>query len=85
MGEGYYAQIAPHLYGGPVGGAAHIQLDVCSPNFLIREGIHTGDGLHADILKEPLQWEHGYITPSTKPGLGGERNDAVLEKHAITT
>ena len=44
MGEAHYAQIAPHLYGGPIGGAANIQLDVCSPNFLIQEGIHTWDG-----------------------------------------
>ena len=84
MGEAYYAQIAPHLYGGPIGGAANIQLDVCSPNFLIQEGIHTWDGFHADILKEPLQWEDGYIIPSTKPGLGIELNEAVLEKHSIT-
>ena len=84
MGEAHYAQIAPHLYGGPIGGAANIQLDVCSPNFLIQEGIHTWDGFHADILKEPLQWEDGYIIPSTKPGLGIELNDAVLERHSIT-
>ena len=83
MGEAHYAQIAPHLYGGPIGGAANIQLDVCSPNFLIQEGIHKWDGFHADILKEPLQWEDGYIIPSTKPGLGVELNDEVLRKHAI--
>ena len=83
MGEAYYAQIAPHLYGGPVGGAANIQLDVCSPNFLIQEGIHKWDGFHAEILEEPLQWENGYIIPSTKPGLGVTLNDEVLRKHAI--
>ena len=83
MGEAHYAQIAPHLYGGPIGGAANIQLDVCSPNFLIQEGIHMWDGFHTDILKEPIQWEDGYIIPSTKPGLGVELNDAVLEKHSI--
>jgi L-alanine-DL-glutamate epimerase-like enolase superfamily enzyme len=35
------------------------------------------------ILKEPIQWENGYIIPSTKPGLGVELNEKVLEKHTI--
>jgi L-alanine-DL-glutamate epimerase-like enolase superfamily enzyme len=84
MAEAYYAQIAPHMYGGPIGGAASIQLDMCSPNFLIQEGIQTWGGFHGDILKEPIQWENGYIIPPTKPGLGVELNEAVLEKHAVT-
>ena len=50
MGEAHYAQIAPHLYGGPIGGAANIQLDVCSPNFLIQEGIHTWGRLSMPIF-----------------------------------
>ena len=82
MAEGYYAQIAPHMWGGPIGGAANIQLDVCSPNFLIQEGIDTMSGFHADILKEPIKWENGYIIPPTTPGLGVELNEEVLAKHA---
>ena len=39
MAEAHYAQIAPHLYSGPVLGAANIQLAACSPNFLVLEGI----------------------------------------------
>ena len=84
MGEAHYATIAPHLYGGPIGGAAAIQLDVCTPNFLIQEGIHTWDGLHADILNEPIRWESGYIVPPAGPGLGVELNERVLLKHAVT-
>ena len=43
MAEAYYAQIAPHLYCGPVVGAANVQLSACSPNFLILESIeHLG-------------------------------------------
>ena len=41
------------------------------------------EGFHTDILKEPIQWEDGYIIPSTKPGLGVELNEAVLEKHSV--
>ena len=62
-------------------GAASIQLDVCSPNFLLQEGIGTWGDFHAEILKEPIQWENGYIIPSTKPGLGVELNEAVVAKY----
>src|SRR6202162_4673957 len=51
MAEAHYAQIAPHLYCGPVVGAANIQLATCSPNFLILEGIKDWGGFHAEILK----------------------------------
>ena len=81
MAEAHYAQIAPHMYIGPVAGAACIQLDVCSPNFLIQEGVETWGGFHAEILKEPIQWENGYIIPPTKPGLGVELNEAVAAKY----
>ena len=37
MAEAHYAQIAPHLYCGPVVGAANIHLAASIPNFLILE------------------------------------------------
>ena len=69
------------MYDSPVVGAAAIQLDVCSPNFLIQEGIATWGGFQAEILKEPIQWKDGYIIPPTKPGLGIELNEEVAAKH----
>jgi 2-dehydro-3-deoxyphosphogalactonate aldolase len=84
MAEAYYAQIAPHLYCGPIAAAADIQLSVCSPNFLIQESIQTWGGFHARILKEPIQWQEGYIIPSAKPGLGVELNEEVAAGHPYT-
>jgi galactonate dehydratase len=81
MAEAHYAQIAPHLWTGPIEGAANIQIDTCSPNFLIQEGIETWGGFHAEILTEPIRWEKGYIIPPTKPGLGVELNEEVAAKH----
>ncbi len=74
MAECHYAQIAPHLYNGPVGAAASIQIAACSPNFLIQESIGTWDGFHAEVLKAGIRWEDGYIVPSDEPGLGVELN-----------
>ncbi len=81
MAEAHYAEIAPHLYCGPIEAAANIQIATCSPNFLIQESIETFGGFHAEILKEPLQWEDGYIIPPTKPGLGVELDEEVAAKH----
>ena len=82
MAEAHYAQIAPHLYCGPIEAAANIQLATCSPNFLIQESIETFGGFYAEVLQEPIQWQDGYIIPPTKPGLGIELNEAVMARHA---
>jgi 2-dehydro-3-deoxyphosphogalactonate aldolase len=84
MAEAHYALIAPHLYCGPIEGAANIQIDTCSPNFLIQEGIQTWGGFQAEILKEPICWQEGYIIPSRKPGLGVELDEAVAAMHPYT-
>ncbi|MFI4896151.1 MAG: enolase C-terminal domain-like protein, partial [Steroidobacterales bacterium] len=81
MAEVHHVQIAPHLYCGPVVGAANIQLATCSPNFLILEGIERWDGFHAEVLKRPIRWQDGYVIPPTEPGLGVELNEAVISKH----
>jgi 2-dehydro-3-deoxyphosphogalactonate aldolase len=81
MAEAHYAQIAPHLYCGPVVGAANIQLATCTPNFLILESIQRWQGFHAEILKTPIQWEDGYVIPPTAPGLGVELDEAVAAAH----
>jgi L-alanine-DL-glutamate epimerase-like enolase superfamily enzyme len=77
LAEVHYAQIAPHLYCGPVVGAANIQIAACSPNFLILESIQQWGGFHAQILKTPIRWEEGFVIPSSAPGLGVELNEAV--------
>lgn len=81
LAEVHAAQIAPHLYCGPIVGAANIQLAACTPNFLILEGIERWQGFHAEILVKPLRWEAGYIIPPTEPGLGVEINEAVAVAH----
>ena len=79
LAEVFYVQIAPHLYNGPIGAAASIQLATSSPNFLIQESIQTWGGFYEEILIEPLIWRDGYIIPSNKPGLGIELNKNVVE------
>ncbi len=81
MAEAHYAQLAPHLYCGPIEAAANIQIATCSPNFLIQESIETFGGFHAELVKQPIQWQDGYIIPPTAPGLGVELDEQVAAAH----
>jgi len=74
------AQIAPHLYCGPIVAAANIQIATCTPNFLILESIGTFDGPYMSAVKGGITWEDGYIIPSTAPGLGLELDDDAIAK-----
>lgn len=84
LAESFHAQIAPHLYCGPIEAAANIQLCTCTANFLIQESIKTFDGFHAKILKKPIQWQEGYIVPPTDPGIGVELDEETALAHPYT-
>ena len=81
MAEAHYAQIAPHLYCGPIVGAANVQISACTPNFLILESIQDWGGFHAEILKTPMRWEEGYVIPPSTPGIGVELDEEVAARH----
>lgn len=81
LAEVHYAQLAPHLYCGPVVGAANIQLAACSPNFLVLEGILEWGGFHAELLEHPILWEDGYVQVPTEPGLGVTLDHEVIAAH----
>ena len=81
IGEAAGCQIAPHLYSGPILGAANIQFGATLPNLLIVEAIQDWSGFHAELLTTPLDWEDGYVRPSREPGLGTGLNEAVALAH----
>ncbi len=83
IAEGYYAQMAPHVWGGPVISAAALQIDASIPNFLIQESIFKGGGFFNELLVEPLVWEDGYYTVPKSPGLGIDLKMAAVEKYRV--
>lgn len=79
MAEVYNAQMAPHLYAGPVEWAANIQLAASIPNILMCECIETP--FHDALIKSSITVENGFITPPATPGLGINVDEALARAH----
>ncbi len=84
IAEIFNAELAPHLYAGPVEWAANIHLAVSIPNLLMAETIQTGGDFHLALIKNTLKWEDGYILPPEAPGLGIEFDEDLARKHPFT-
>jgi L-alanine-DL-glutamate epimerase-like enolase superfamily enzyme len=82
MAEVYNAEVAPHLYAGPVEWAANVHLATTLPNLSMVETIGTGGGFHGDLISGAIRWQDGFIMPPEGPGLGIEVNEALLLTHA---
>ena len=83
IAEVFNAQVAPHIYCGPIAHTAAAHVGFSSPNFLILETILSD--FHNAILKKPLRWEQGYLHAPTGPGLGIELDEETVLAHPYTT
>jgi len=84
MADAYGVGVGPHNPYGPVLTAASLQLDICTPNFVIQEHVSFGDG----IFREPLTLADGCVVPPEGPGLGVDVDEdavrsRVYEAHDI--
>lgn len=82
IAEVYNAEMAPHLYAGPIEWAANIQLAASIPNILMAETIETP--YHDALIKGSIRVEEGFVTPPTAPGLGIEVDEALARAHPFT-
>ncbi len=78
MAEVYYIHVLPHCAIGPVAFTACMHVDAVIPNFLAQEQIDQGLG--EGLFKDPWQVVDGHIELPTKPGLGFEIDEQVVEK-----
>ncbi len=81
LAEAAGAQVAPHLYAGPVEWAANIHFAASIPNLLMVETILTGGAFHLALIGHTIAWEDGYITPPTAPGLGIAFDEDLARAH----
>ncbi len=82
MAEVYNAQLAPHLYAGPVEWAANLHLATSIPNILMAETIETP--FHNTLIKRGIQVNQGFITLTDTPGLGIEVDEDLARAHPYT-
>ena len=79
IAEGFSAQVAPHLYAGPVEWAANVQLAAAIPNILMAETIETP--FHDALIRRTIRIEDGHILVPDAPGLGIEVDEALARAH----
>ncbi len=79
MAEVFNAQMAPHLYAGPVEWAANIHLAASIPNLLLLETIETP--FHDQLIKGSIRVEDGFVPPPTTAGLGIEVDENLARAH----
>lgn len=79
MAEVYNAQMAPHLYAGPVEWAANIHLAVSIPNLLMAETIETP--FHDALIRSAIRVEEGFVPAPTAPGLGIDVDEDLARAH----
>ncbi len=82
MAETHYMSIAPHNPLGPISLASCLQLDACTPNFLIQEHPARPESKGEGFLKRPFVLEDGYIKVPEGPGLGIEVDEDFVLKNA---
>ncbi len=84
LAEANYVLMAPHVWGGPIITAAAVQIAANIQNFLMLESIYKSRDFFDVIVKEPFDWEDGYLKPPDRPGIGIELNEESLEAHRGT-
>ena len=82
IAEIYNAQMAPHLYAGPIEWAANVHLAVSIPNLLIAETIETP--FHDQLIKGSIRVENGFIPAPTASGLGIDVDEDLARAHPFT-
>ncbi|MCD8223028.1 MAG: mandelate racemase/muconate lactonizing enzyme family protein [Clostridiales bacterium] len=81
IAESHYVEIVPHNPLGPVSTAACLQLDAAVPNVCIQEfPSFYLQGNESQMIKSPLELDHGYLVVPDAPGIGIELADDISEK-----
>ncbi len=75
LAESFGAEVAPHLYAGPVEWAANIHLAASIPNILLAETIETP--FHDALIKGAIRVDGGFVPIPQGPGLGIDVDEAL--------
>jgi galactonate dehydratase len=79
--EQAFMGVAPHNPNGPIAGAAALQFDVSTPNFVIQEEMSGAVPWYDDVVTTPMRRTGSYWAVPDQPGLGVEINEVEAAKH----
>ena len=79
IAEIFNAEMAPHLYAGPVEWAANIHLATSIPNILMAETIETP--FHSELIGNSIIVDNGFISPPEQPGLGINFDEDIAKRN----
>ena len=83
MAAAYKVPISFHTWGDGVALAASVHLSAALKECIVMELDYTYNPLRAELLREPLEVENGFLVPPDKRGLGVELDPNALEKFAF--
>jgi D-galactarolactone cycloisomerase len=84
LGASHRVPISFHTWGDAVALAASIHLSAAIPECTVMELDYTYNPLRAELLRQPLEVESGFLVPPDKPGLGIELDADALERFAFS-
>jgi galactonate dehydratase len=82
--ETHGIRLATHNPIGPVSSAACLQLNLASSNFGVQEQPFRPGTTMTDIFPVQVEWQDGYLLPSSLPGLGIEFDREAARRRPFT-
>jgi galactonate dehydratase len=83
LAEAHRIALAPHNPQGPVSTAASFEFGFSQPDYIICETVSDDVEWRKDVVDDhhALNKTNRTVTPSNKPGLGVDINEAAIQKH----
>jgi len=82
IAEAFGVEMAFHNAFGPIQNAVTLQLDSSIPNFLIQESFWDAfPAWKKELVKDQTPVERGHCTVPTRPGIGVEVDEKIIEKY----
>jgi galactonate dehydratase len=81
IADAHHIKICPHNFQGPIATAACIALATSCPSWDVQESVGETESPRRDMVDEVIKLENGWYTPSERPGLGVEFNEAAVGMH----
>lgn len=75
--------ISFHTWGDAIALAASVHLSTAIQECMVMELDYTYNPLRAELLREPLEFQNGYLYPPDGPGLGIEVKPDALQRFAF--